>query len=111
MTLAPTVARVDSLSQWAALFHPQTGVFRLPSTKGSTIQHLDIDIRFVDADEEALVRTARTPVTPRPTLQPIHLPNVCILTLRGAEHVHDSDERMEILAEVLRALKPVEVHW
>lgn len=41
----------------------------------------------------------------------VYLPNVAVITLRGAEHCHDHEERMDALAEVLLAIKPVEVRW
>ena len=99
---APTFARVASLGQWANLFSPAQGVFRAPSTQGHTIEHLDIDIRFVPTDYDAK--------DPSPAGD-IDLPSVCVLTLRGGEYCQDSDERMDVLVEVLSAIKPVEVRW
>ena len=98
----PTLARVSSLAHWATFFHPSTGVFRLPRTDGATIKHLDIDLRFIDHElrpESGKVKGD------------VYLPHVCIITLRGAEHVCDSDDHMEALAEVLLAIKPMEVRW
>ena len=102
MSLAATAntARVDSLSHWTTIFHPNTGSFRLPSTSGELIEHLDIDLRFIDHEAGS-----DTPA------QAIYLPRVWKLTLRGAEHVQDSEEQMACLSEVLLAIRPVEVHW
>ncbi|KIR40608.1 hypothetical protein I307_05408 [Cryptococcus deuterogattii 99/473] len=102
---APTYAKIRALSHWATFFNQPDGLFRLPSTQGAAIQHLDIDLRFV-ADHQ--VET----VDPRlETDTPIHLPNVCILTFRGGEYVQDDDLRMDTLAGVLLAINPVEVRW
>jgi len=111
MTSAPpTVARVSSVAQWTNLFHPQDGLFRLPRTAGASIEHLDIDLRFVD--HEPVIRTgASTSSSVEPTSAEIYLPNVAVITLRGAEHVHDNDGRMDALTEVLLAIRPIEVRW
>ena len=111
MAPIPTVARVDSLSHWTNLFHPTTGAFRLPSTSGETIEHLDIDLRFVHCDfTDPSVKAKDGKVTLLPT-GAVHLPKVCLLTLRGAEHCQDCDEAMDALAEVLGAIHPIEVRW
>ena len=117
----PTIARVDTLAHWSNLFHPTKGAFRSPSTDGATIEHLDIDLRFVhsnynDDDDEEPVANKDIPLSASAvssTAQPgtIHLPKVCVLTLRGAEHCQDSDDAMEALLEVLLSLNPVEVRW
>lgn len=103
---APTIARVASTSQWANLFHPTEGVFRHPSTNGESIGHLDIDLRFVQYEPDS---------TDAPTdirhVGPIYLPRVCRLSLRGAEYVQNSEERMGCLDEVFRAINPIEVQW
>ncbi|EIW70384.1 hypothetical protein TREMEDRAFT_15540, partial [Tremella mesenterica DSM 1558] len=99
---APTYARVASLSQWSSLFSPQ-GAFRAPSDQGNTIEHLDLDIRFVPSSYEDIKQGEG--------IGPLVLPNVCILTLRGGEYCQDSDERMELLLEVLENVRPVEVRW
>ncbi|KIR67322.1 hypothetical protein I314_02540 [Cryptococcus bacillisporus CA1873] len=102
---APTYAKIRSLSHWATFFNQPDGLFRLPSTQGAAIQHLDIDLRFV-ADHQ--VETVDPHLE---TDTPIHLPNVCILTFRGGEYVQDDDLRMDALAEILLAVNPVEVRW
>lgn len=101
----PTYARIRSLSHWTTFFNQPDGLFRLPSTQGAAIQHLDIDLRFV-ADHQ--VETVDPHLE---TDTPIHLPNVCVLTFRGGEYVQDDDLRMDALAEVLLAVNPVEVRW
>lgn len=98
MSTPPNTVRVKSLSTWAHFFHPTTGIFRLPSAHGASIEHLEIDLRYVD--ESCLVADANV----------VFLPNVCRLTLRGGEYCQE-DERMEALTEVLFAINPVEVHW
>jgi hypothetical protein len=103
----PTTARVASLTHWTHLFHQQTGTFRLPHTAGASIEHLDIDLRFVHFEEQPPNKTSLLPTQ----VEDVYLPNVMKLTLRGAEHVHDSEERMDCLAEVLCAINPVEVQW
>jgi hypothetical protein len=106
--LPPNTARVASLSHWTRFFHPTEGIFRAPSYEGETIEHLDIDLRYVEHEYPA--PKARHAVDP--ALQgPISLPNVCKLTLRGGEYVQDSEERMDCLAEVLEAINPIEVRW
>lgn len=80
----PTCARITTLAQWKHFFHPTTGVFRSPSTEGQTIEHLDIDLRYIDheyddtypKDPKAFQDQDRTP-SPG-----IHLPLVSRLTLR-----------------------------
>nr|ODN97588.1 hypothetical protein L204_03006 [Cryptococcus depauperatus CBS 7855] len=94
----PNYAQVKSLTQWDAFFNPTDGLFRLPSTRGADVEHLDIDLRFV-GDSDGLGG------------EPLHLPHVCILTLRGSEYVQEDDVRMDALAEVLLAVNPVEVRW
>ena len=107
---APTVARVSSVGQWSNLFHPHNGVFRLPRTEGASIEHLDIDLRFVD-HETAIRSGTSTPSPNGPMSGDIYLPNVAVITLRGAEHVQDHDGRMDALADVLLATRPIEVRW
>ncbi len=102
----PTTARVASLTQWSNLFHPARGVFRHPSTEGETIEHLDIDLRYIDHGSDS--HDGSSSIS---TVEPISLPGVCRLILRGAEHVQDSDERIGCLSEVLDAINPVEVQW
>lgn len=97
---SPNVARVASLTSWSKFFHPTEGVFRLPSTAGASIEHLDIDLRFVLHHPEFMADCGE-----------IYLPAVHKVTLRGGEYVQDSEERMECLSEVLCALNPMEVHW
>ncbi|WVR09792.1 hypothetical protein IAU60_006868 [Kwoniella sp. DSM 27419] len=99
---SPTYARVTSLSHWTTFFHPTEGTFRLPHDLGDTIQHLDVDLRFVQQDT---VPPAQVKALP------IHLPSVCRLTLRGGEFVQDDETRMDALSEVLMAINPIEVHW
>ena len=119
---APTIARVDTLAHWTSLFHPTTGAFRLPSIDGATIEHLDIDLRYVhcnyESDESVANGTSKTKSIPlfasaasTTQMGTIHLPRVCVLTLRGAEHCQDSDEAMDALSEVLLSINPVEVQW
>lgn len=98
---APTYARVASITHWQTFFHQTNGIFRYPSKEGETIEHLDIDLRYVDHEltKEGTGGGA------------IHLPLVCLWTLRGGEFVQDQDERMELLAEVLAAINPIEVRW
>lgn len=111
----PNVAIVNSLTDWTDFFHPVRGVFRHPSQAGESIEHLDIDLRFVQDEHE----DANGHLAPgqggsslgRMTHAPINLPHVGVLTLRGGEFVQDSDERMECLSEVLRSLKPIVVKW
>jgi hypothetical protein len=122
---APTTAPVRALSHWITFFHSTKGIYRHPSTEGVTIEHLDIDLRFIaiEEDEEPKKKSIRKstfdgddePTTPMIThmpkqIQPIWLPSVCSLTLRGGEACQE-DERMDILAEVLMAIRPVEVKW
>lgn len=107
---APTVARVSSVAQWTNLFHPHDGVFRLPRTEGASIEHLDIDLRYID-HETAIKSGSSTPSPHNPMSGDIYLPNVAVVTLRGAEHVHDHDGRMDALADVLLAMRPIEVRW
>ena len=103
-TVAPTIARVASLTQWTRCFHPTEGAFRLPSSEGKTIEHLDLDLRFVQHEFEV-------PKEAHGLAQPLYLPHVCVLVLRGAEHVLDNEEMMECLSEVLLAVNPIEVKW
>jgi hypothetical protein len=102
MSTTPTrlfTARISTLQDWFHCFDYTHGVFR--TSLGEHIDHLDVDLRFVDHDAR-----------PRPSGSPmIRLPNVRKLTLRGGEYVQDSDDRMERLAEVMFALTPLEVRW
>ena len=129
MSSAPTVARVTTLSQWSAFFHPVSGLFRLPRADGSTIEHLDIDLRYIDHDrghaesdpsdgppsKDMLQAQAQADdVSDQwaiPHVGDVYLPRVCVVTLRGAELVCDTEERMDCLAEVLLAINPMEVRW
>ncbi|KAL7421601.1 hypothetical protein Q5752_003370 [Cryptotrichosporon argae] len=95
----PTTARVASLAQWRHFFDPTAGVFRHPSTAGHSIEHLDIDLRFVEHADAV------------PPIAQVDLPHVCKLTLRGGEFCQDDDDRMDTLAAVLFAINPVEVQW
>ena len=99
---SPNLARITSLASWTKFFHPTTGIFRFPSEAGSTIDHLDIDLRFVEHSPEMLDIQG---------CAQIYLPGVSKVTLRGGEYVQDSEERMECLSEVLCALNPIEVQW
>ncbi|ODN94249.1 hypothetical protein L198_05105 [Cryptococcus wingfieldii CBS 7118] len=103
---APTYARVASITHWNTFFSHDDGLFRLPSTQGATIEHLDIDLRYVGDDE--LAKSGHRFLK---SDQPVHIPKVCVLTLRGGEYVHDDDTRIDALAEVLLAINPVEVRW
>ena len=103
-TVATTIARVASLTQWTRYFHPTKGAFRLPSGEGETIEHLDLDLRFVQHEVENTKEA-------QGLAQPLHLPHVCVLVLRGAEHVLDSEKMMDCLSEVLLAVNPTEVKW
>jgi hypothetical protein len=130
----PTSAKVDSLTHWSKFFHPTNGIFRLPSTEGRSIEHLDIDLRFIDHEfdnlhgahhqafpKDLIKAQARANGVKKISLPAanvdsgtggdIYLPNVVVLTLRGAEHVQDSEDRMDALAEVLLAFNPVEIRW
>jgi hypothetical protein len=107
-SLAPTFAKVASLQQWNTLFHPTTGLFRLPNTEGKTIQHLDIDLRFVNHEDDS--KDHFHSLTPMAAAE-VYLPSVSVLTLRGAEHVCDHDQRMDAMADVFLAVKPTEVRW
>ncbi|WWC89220.1 uncharacterized protein L201_004138 [Kwoniella dendrophila CBS 6074] len=104
-----TYAKVLSLSQWITYFHPINGIFRSPSNEGKSIEHLDIDLRYVEHEYEiskSLKQDQELPIN-----KEINLPRVVVLTLRGGEYVQDDESRMESLAEVLSAINPVEVHW
>ena len=107
---APTFARVASLRQWDTLFHPTAGLFRLPNTEGQTIHHLDIDLRFVNHEFDDDPKDHFHSLAPN-TVAEVYLPSVGVVTLRGAEHVCDHDERMDALADILLAIKPAEVRW
>lgn len=95
----PTSARVTSISDWLHLFHNTRGQFRLPSLQGAELEQLDIDITHIE------------PQAPLPHKEPLHLPKVAVLTLRGGDLLDDDDERMEYLVEVMTAIKPQEVRW
>ncbi|WWC94291.1 hypothetical protein V866_001133 [Kwoniella sp. B9012] len=114
-TPLPTYAKVLSLSQWITYFHPTEGIFRSPSTQGESIEHLDIDLRYVEHDYHQPLVTKPAKNNNELLLpsgnQDIDLPRVVVLTLRGGEYVQDDESRMESLAEVLMAINPVEVHW
>ncbi|WRT66474.1 uncharacterized protein IL334_003433 [Kwoniella shivajii] len=103
----PTYAKVHSLNQWITYFHPTTGIFRSPSDKGESIEHLDIDLRYVEHDYH-LSQNVRNG---EELIGDINLPRVVVLTMRGGEYVQDDESRMESLAEVLAAINPVEVQW
>jgi hypothetical protein len=107
----PTTAKVTSLSHWVHLFHPVSGVFRLPSSAGNCINHLDIDLRFIEYQYADPTKDRKNQHPLPPHVEDIYLPNVVKLTLRGAEHVHDNEDRMDSLAELLCAINPVEVQW
>ncbi|KAK4684353.1 hypothetical protein P7C73_g5824, partial [Tremellales sp. Uapishka_1] len=98
----PTTARITALAHWNTFFHPTAGVFRCPSTAGASIEHLDIDLRFVAHEH------GHETFAPAST---VDLPRVCILTLRGGEYVQEDEGRMDCLAEVLSSIHPVEVRW
>ena len=95
----PNTARITTLSSWSQFFSAQ-GQFRQPSNDGAAVEHLDIDLRFIDHESHDGL-----------TLNDVYLPNVCKLTLRGGEYVQECDDRMDCLAEVLNAISPVEVQW
>ena len=97
--MSPNAARITTLSSWSQFFSAQ-GQFRLPSTEGASVEHLDIDLRFIDHDSHDGL-----------SLNDVYLPNVAKLTLRGAEFCQDDDDRMDCLAEVFNAISPVEVQW
>ncbi|WWD17197.1 hypothetical protein CI109_101635 [Kwoniella shandongensis] len=103
---SPTLAKVTSLADWSTFFHPTKGIFRNPFTEGETIEHLDIDLRFVDHEYDLPLDNHGLPNLPA-----LNLPRVCVLTLRGGEYVQDDDLRIDCLAEVLLAINPVEVQW
>jgi len=107
---SPTFARVASVKHWDTLFHPKTGLLRLPNTEGKTIEHLDIDLRFINHDFDDDPKDHYHSLTPN-AIAEVYLPSVSVLTLRGAEHVCDHDERMDALADVLLAIRPTEVRW
>jgi hypothetical protein len=111
--LAPNTARVASLSHWARFFHPQDGIFRSPSDQGESIEHLDIDLRYVEHEyvSPTVSKDKDGKKIKLPLPGKVALPNVCRLTLRGGEYVQDSEERMDCLAEVLAAITPIEVRW
>ncbi|KAK8864496.1 hypothetical protein IAR55_001746 [Kwoniella newhampshirensis] len=102
----PTLAKVTSLAHWTTFFHPTNGIFRHPSTQGETIEHLDIDLRFVNHEHDPPQN-----VHDVPNLPAIDLPRVCVLTLRGGEYVQDDDLKMDCLAEILLGINPIEVRW
>ncbi|KAK6909983.1 hypothetical protein L486_00367 [Kwoniella mangroviensis CBS 10435] len=114
-TPLPTYAKVLSLSQWITYFHPTEGIFRSPSDQGESIEHLDIDLRYVEHDYHQPLITKPAKNNDELLLpsgyKDINLPRVVVLTLRGGEYVQDDESRMESLAEVLMAINPVEVHW
>lgn len=111
MSSQPSFARVSSLTHWKTFFHPTSGLWRLPNTEGASITHLDIDLRYVDHEHDA-DHPKDGPMTMTPhAVSEVYLPNVVILTLRGAEHCHDVDERMDELADILLSIKPIEVRW
>lgn len=95
----PTHARVTSISEWLHFFHNDRGIFRSPSTHGRELEELDIDISFIE------------PQAPVPHKEALFLPKVAVLTLRGGDIIDDDDERMDDLAEVLAAVRPLEVRW
>ncbi|WVQ80820.1 hypothetical protein IAT38_002927 [Cryptococcus sp. DSM 104549] len=101
----PKHARISSLAHWTTFFHHTDGLFRLPSPEGEAIHHLDIDLRYVG--DKDIPQDARHLDSDRE----LFLPNVVKLTLRGGEYVQNDDVRMDCLAEVLLAIKPVEVRW
>ncbi|WVQ99578.1 hypothetical protein IAU59_006714 [Kwoniella sp. CBS 9459] len=105
----PTYAKVSSLSHWTTFFHPASGIFRLPATQGESIEHLDIDLRFVEHEFDN--SAAKGLLEELSFGQQVNLPRVVKLTLRGGEYVQDDETRMDALAEVLLAINPVEVHW
>jgi hypothetical protein len=97
----PNMIKIKSLADWNNCFHPSTGAFRLPRHQGSTIHTLEIDLRYVDESHLGKGNGGNE----------IHLPNVCILILRGGEYCQDRDERVDCLVEVLSVINPVEVRW
>ncbi|WWC62089.1 uncharacterized protein I303_104679 [Kwoniella dejecticola CBS 10117] len=108
-----TYAKVSSIAQWITYFHPTTGIFRSPSSDGESIEHLDIDLRYVE-HEYQLPKPKKhggEDEVELPLNKGINLPRVVVLTMRGGEYVQDDESRMESLAEVLAAVNPVEVHW
>ncbi|WVF71289.1 hypothetical protein IAT40_006092 [Kwoniella sp. CBS 6097] len=106
----PTYARISSLSHWTTFFHPTSGIFRSPANQGESIEHLDIDLRFVEHeyDNSAASKGHDELLS---FGHKVNLPRVVVLTLRGGEYVQDDETRMDALAEVLLAINPVEVHW
>lgn len=81
------------------MFHPQDGVFREPYAQGVFIEHLDIDVRFVEPT-----------ATHDMTVLPVKMPNVVVVTLRAAQD-EDNGERVKCLVETLEDLQPCEVRW
>ncbi|OCF33014.1 hypothetical protein I316_05352 [Kwoniella heveanensis BCC8398] len=104
----PTYAKISSLSHWTTFFHPTSGIFRLSANQGESIEHLDIDLRFVEHEYD---NSAAKGLEELSFDRKINLPRVVKLTLRGGEYVQDDETRMDALAEVLLAISPVEVHW
>lgn len=101
MTTTPNTVRITSLASWDQFFHPTTGLLRLPNSQGSTIEHLDIDLRLVN----------ESPFGTRDVENDVYLPNVGRLTLRGGEFCQSDEKRVDCLVEVLAAINPVEVRW
>jgi len=99
----PTYARTASLTQWQKFFNQTNGIFRYPSIAGETIEHLDIDLRYLDHEDEKSIKEVEVGA--------VHLPLITVLTFRGGEYVQDHEERMDQIAEVLAAINPVEVRW
>ncbi|WWC70107.1 uncharacterized protein I206_104054 [Kwoniella pini CBS 10737] len=116
MTSGPTpranYAKVSSIAQWLNYFHPITGIFRSSSIDGESIEHLDIDLRYVEHEYQLpKAKKINEAEIELPINKDINLPRVVVLTLRGGEYVQDDESRMQSLAEVLAAISPVEVHW
>ena len=97
----PNTVTINSLSSWDHFFHLTTGLFRLPNTQGTSIDHLQIDLRLVNESPHGL----------RDVEEEIYMPNVSRLTLSGGEFCQDDDKRVDCLVEVLNAINPVEVQW
>ncbi|BEI85526.1 hypothetical protein CcaverHIS002_0509270 [Cutaneotrichosporon cavernicola] len=95
----PKNIKIKSISEWQYYFNYNYGVFRAPANQGAEVEDLDIDIAYVEAQ------------TPGAAKEPLFLPKVTVLKLRGGDMIDDDDERMDYLAEVLEAVKPNEFHW
>ncbi|CAK9781163.1 hypothetical protein CC85DRAFT_299463 [Cutaneotrichosporon oleaginosum] len=95
----PKNVKITSISEWQYYFNYNYGVFRAPANQGAELERLDIDITYVE------------PQAPGASKEPLFLPKVAVLILRGGDMIDDDDERMDYLAEVLEAVRPLEFQW